>query len=383
MDLPSIRDFAREGVDPARYARLPDDWSLAVADVVGSTGLAAAGRDRDVNFVAGGAVAVLGEAVRRPGDAVACQFGGDGAIAAVPPDRREATRAALGALAHWAKDEYAIDLRVGIVPVAALHAAGLDVLAALQDFGDNNVFGLFLGDGISAADAWVKADSRWHVPAAPGPLPGLEGLSCRWRPVPSRRGTVLCVIVDPTAGGREGIATLARILASIDAIAPTMDAAPLGDGTRLEPKSVPGWRSLWLEAKAAPRGKRALRVAWALAGSALIGLAHALGGRLGSIDATKYRRAMAERSDYRKAAGGPRLVLDVTDGEAARIEALLAAEEAAGAIRFGTARAGSTTITCLVGDFMADRHVHFVDGAGLGFWRAAEVLKAKVRKEAS
>jgi hypothetical protein len=92
---------------------------------------------------------------------------------------------------------------------------------------------------------------------------------------------------------------------------------------------------------------------------------------------------MAERSDYRKAAGGPRLVLDVTDGEAARIEALLAAEEASGTIRFGTARAGSTTITCLVGDFMADRHVHFVDGAGLGFWRAAEVLKAKVRKEAS
>jgi hypothetical protein len=31
---------------------------------------------------------------------------------------------------------------------------------------------------------------------------------------------------------------------------------------------------------------------------------------------------------------------------------------------------------------MADRHVHFVDGAGLGFWRASEVLKAKGRAAA-
>ena len=70
--------------------------NVTVADVVGSTKLAAAGRDRDVNLVAGGAVAVLGEAVRRPGDVVACQFGGDGAIAAVPPERMDATKAALG-----------------------------------------------------------------------------------------------------------------------------------------------------------------------------------------------------------------------------------------------------------------------------------------------
>ena len=36
-------------------------------------------------------------------------------------------------------------------------------------------------------------------------------------------------------------------------------------------------------------------------------------------------------------------------------------------------------MTCLVGDFAADRHVHFVDGAGLGYWRAATVLKAKLK----
>ncbi|MBL8834172.1 MAG: DUF3095 family protein [Rhodospirillales bacterium] len=383
MDLPSISDFARHGVDPGHYARLAGDWSLAVADVTGSTKLAAAGRDRDVNFVAGGAVAVLGEAVRREGDVVACQFGGDGAIAAVPPERMDQTKAALGALAHWAKAEYGIDLRVGLVPVAALRAAGFDVFAALQDFGNDNAFGLFLGDGVVAADAWVKADARWHVPAKEGPLPGLEGLSCRWRPVPTRRGTVLCVIFDPTQTGAAGLATLGRIFAEIDMVVPTRDAAPLGtDGERLEPKGVPGFRSLWLEAKAQPRGRRVLRVLSAVAGALIIRAADLLGGRLGPVDVATYKRGMAERSDYRKAAGGPRLVLDVTDDEATRIEALLARAEEAGEIRYGTARADATTITCLVGDFSADRHVHFVDGAGLGFWRAAEAMKAKARKAA-
>ena len=379
MDLPSISDFAAHGVDPGHYARLGDEWSLAVADVVGSTKLAAAGRDRDVNFVAGGAVAVLGEAVRRPGDVVACQFGGDGAIAAVPPERMDATKAALGALAFWAKAEYGIDLRVGLVPVSALRAAGFDVFAALQDFGDDNAFGLFLGDGVVAADAWVKAEPRWSVTPQEGPLPGLEGLSCRWRPVPPHRGTILCVIADPMAKGEAGLVTLGRLLADLDAIVPTRDAAPLGDGSRLEPKGLPSFHSLWLEAKAQPRGKRFARVVTAVAGALIIRLGHLLGGRIGSVDVELYRRGMAERSDYRKAAGGPRFVLDVTQGEAEKIEALLARYEAAGEIRFGTARADATTITCLVGDFMADRHVHFVDGAGLGFWRAAEVMKAKIR----
>ena len=59
------------------------------------------------------------------------------------------------------------------------------------------------------------------------------------------------------------------------------------------------------------------------------------------------------------------------------LDRALAAAEARGHIRFGTARAKATTLTCMVGDFFADRHVHFVDGDGLGFWRASVELKKK------
>lgn len=377
MQLPAIRDFATEGIDARRYAALEPGWALAVADVAGSTRLAAEGRHREVNFIAGAVVAVLSSVLGTAEAPAACQFGGDGALAAVPPGRREDAARALAALAHWASVELDVPLRVGMVPVEALLDRGLEVRAAVHDFGGGNVFGQFLGAGVTAADAWVKADARWRIEPAEGPLPGLEGLSCRWQPVPAGRGTVLCVIADPVPAGAAGDAVLTRLHAAIERVVPTAAAAPLGGGERLAPRWPPSPRALWLETRTEPRHRRLRRVARALAGAAVIRAAHALGRPLGALDTARYRAALAERSDYRKEAGGPRLVLDVTEAEARAIEAVLARFAVAGEIRYGTARAAATTITCLVGDFAADRHVHFVDGADLGFWRASVMLKGR------
>jgi hypothetical protein len=377
MRLPTITDFAADAFDPAHYARLDGDWAVAVADVIASTKLAGEGRDRDVNFIAGAVVAAMSAVCSRPGQPAACQFGGDGAVAAVPPECQEAARVTLAALAHWAADEMAIPLRVGLVPVAALRDAGHEVLAALHDFGNGNVFGQFLGPGVPMAEHWVKSDERWRIAPAAGELPGLEGLSCRWRPVPPRRGQVVCVIIDPVRPGLDGLAALARLQAEIEAITPTALAAPLGDGGYLAPKGLPTWHSLLVEMRTVPSHHRLWRLVRAVAGTAILMLVHRLGGRRFGIDTNHYRRQLAERTDYRKQAGGPRLVLDLGADEADRLEAVLAQAEARGDIRYGLARSRATTLTCMVGDFQADRHVHFVDGDGLGFWRASVMLKAK------
>lgn len=381
--LPTLHDFAAEAFDPDRYALLPDDWAVAVADVVASTRLAARGRDRDVNFAAGAVVAALSAVCATPDQPAACQFGGDGAVAAVPASKIAETRAVLAALADWAQTELDVPLRVGLVPVADLHAAGHEVRAALHDFGNGNVFGQFLGDGVSTAETWVKGDARWRLEPAPGPIPGLEGLSCRWQPIPPRRGGVMCVIIDPLRPGAEGAALLAALQAEIEAVVPTGAAAPLGDGSTLTPGGLPDAHALEIEARTEPRARRLSRKLRAVVGSAVLRLAHWLahwlGCTLGRVDADFYRRRLAERTDYRKQAGGPRFVLDLSDDEAARIEAILATAEARGDIRFGTARARATTLTCMVGDFLADRHVHFVDGDGLGFWRASVELKKKIK----
>lgn len=379
MPIPRITDFAAHGADPARYLELSPDWAIAVADVVASTALVAQGKDRAVNFVAGAVVAVLGEVVGSAAEPAVCQFAGDGAIVAVPPGGEAAAREALAALADWAQAEIGVPLRVGLVSVAALNAAGHPVLAALHDFGGGNVLGLFLGSGVITAEAWVKEEAAtWAVPPREGPLPGLEGLSCRWQPVPSRRGTVLSVLADPVPPGIAGIAALARVQEDLAAIVAPDLAAPFGTGEHLRPPAVPAWSLAGLEALARKgRVKGALSRLRGWAGSALIHLAWRRGGRLGPIDAGRYLRSVARQSDHRKLAGGLRLVMDVTVAEAEAIEQALARAEAAGLVTFGTARSDAATMTCLVGDFSSDRHVHFVDGASLGFWRAATAMKAK------
>lgn len=379
MTIPRITDFAAHGADPDRYLELGPGWAIAVADVVASTALVAQGKDRAVNFVAGAVVAVLGQVVGSADAPAVCQFAGDGAIVAVPPGMEDAARQALAALAHWAQADIGVPLRVGLVPVAALNEAGHSVLAALQDFGGGNVLGLFLGSGVIAAEAWVKADDdTWRLAPKDGPLPGLEGLSCRWQPVPSRRGTVLSVLVDPVPEGRDGIAVLARVQEELGAVVAPDLAAPFGTGEHLAPPALPAWSLAGLEARAR-KGRLAAGLSrlrgWA--GSALIHLAWRRGGTLGPIDAGRYLRSVARQSDHRKLAGGLRMVMDVTHAEAEAIEDVLVRVESDGLVTFGTARSDAATMTCLVGDFSSDRHVHFVDGAALGFWRAASAMKGK------
>lgn len=379
MVMPSIRDFSTEAHDPNRYAELGGDWAIAVADVISSTVLVAQGRDREINFVAGAVVAVLASTMGTPDAPNACQFGGDGAVATIPPDRIALAKTTLQALAHWAKTEFNIPLRVGLVPIRELAAKGHHVYAALHDFGKGNVFGQFLGSGVAVAETWVKADAKWRFDPAPGALPGLEELSCRWRPIPSGRGTVMCIIIDPVEQSTAA-PLLATIKTELEAIISTRLAAPLGQGQRSELK-IPTWKSLATELKTVPGWRKIPRLLRALVGYVLMKIAlQCKNQRLGPLDMTYYKKTQAERSDYRKMAGGPRFILDVTWDEAERIEALLTRFEAEGQIHFGTATAEATVMTCLVGDFAADRHVHFVDGSKLGYWRAATVLKGKLKK---
>lgn len=375
--LRRIVDFEQQALDLSHYQQLPDDWYIAVADVVGSTQLASVGRDKDVNFIAGAAMAVLTPALATDDELAAIQFGGDGVLAAVPGRKHAAIRSLLAALAYWAGDVFNIGLRIGMVPVQALNQSGLKTYASLQMVSEQHAFGLFLGEGIQAADDWVKQDPQWHIQPEQGPLPGLENLSCRWHPIPSHRGTILSIIIDPLVEGDAGVAALDSLLRDLHSIAPGEVASPLGRLDQLTPPAVPSWRSVSRELKIPQSSGRFKRLLLAYMGSFILWLAWRFGGKLGAVDAKRYLNSLLKRSDFRKQAGGPRMVLDLTPEEVTRILVLLDAAETRGEIVYGTAASKASTLTCLVGDFQADDHIHFIDGQALGFWRASEVLKEK------
>ena len=94
--VPVFRGFARL-MDPALYIRLPDDWTVGIADVVQSTAAIAAKRYKAVNMAGAAVIASVTNALdQREFPFV---FGGDGASFAVPPADLALAREAMAATA--------------------------------------------------------------------------------------------------------------------------------------------------------------------------------------------------------------------------------------------------------------------------------------------
>ena len=91
-DLPLFSDFASVA-DTERYVPLPDDWFVALTDVVKSTEAIRDGRYKAVNMAGAAAIAAIINAL--DGDAsFPFIFGGDGTALALPESSRETAEAA-------------------------------------------------------------------------------------------------------------------------------------------------------------------------------------------------------------------------------------------------------------------------------------------------
>lgn len=371
--LPSFASFD-EVVHGAHYRSLPDDWWIGVTDVVGSTAAIGAGRYKAVNMAGAAAVSAVMNALG--GTPFPFVFGGDGATLAVWGGARDATADALARTARWVADELALDLRVALVPLDAIRAAGQDVGIARFQASPDACYAMFAGGGVAWATAQLKA-GQFAVPAAgAGARPDLSGLSCRWTPMPSANGSIVSLLVQP----REGVAfaaigpVVARVLQRVATLARQGDPVP-GDGPGFD------WppAGLDLEARAGRRAGGALwrerakvwlatLIAWILDRTRW---------KLGSFDPTVYRRTTARNADWRKFDDGLRLTIDCDAATLAAIEAELGAGAQAGLIDYGVHAQASALMTCIVPSIARNDHFHFIDGADGGYARAAESLKAR------
>jgi len=187
--------------NPANYAALPDDWVVGVSDIVGSTKEVAAGRYKTVNMV--GAAVISAQINAAAGRSFPFVFGGDGAGFACPPDRAEAAGAALAAVRAWAREEFAMTLRVALVPIGEIRAAGLDVAVARYQPSPGVDYAMFSGGGLSWAEAQMKSGTYAINEAPAGTSPDLTGLSCRWSNVRSNNGLILSVVIQPVVSASD------------------------------------------------------------------------------------------------------------------------------------------------------------------------------------
>ena len=174
-----VFDSFVEVMAPSSYRALPEDWSVGFADVVGSTQAIAEGRYKAVNMVGAGVIAAVANALeRRPFPFV---FGGDGASFAVSAADAPRAAEALAAMAVFAREELQMGLRVAMVPVAAIRAAGRDVRVGRFAASEHCSYAMFAGGGLRG---WKPRPSA--APSrCPPPRPARARI-CRVCPAASR-----------------------------------------------------------------------------------------------------------------------------------------------------------------------------------------------------
>ena len=371
--LPPVTAFEAV-LDQRAYVPLPDDWLVGVSDVVGSTKAIADGRYKAVNMAGASVISAVMNAC--PGLSFPFAFGGDGASLAVPPAAEAAVAAALAATAIFVREELALELRVGIVPLRAIRRAGHDVRVARFAPSPHVAYAMFTGGGMQWAEDELKAGRVILAEAAPGTRPDLTGLSCRWAPIRASAGDILSLVV--IRGRQRDDNAFSALLEQIVALLRDRAASghPLGK-RRIRLSLLP--RGLDLEARAsAPEGRRALRKAWIVGEMVLGKIGEITGWKPGGFDLERYRESLSRNTDFRKFGDGLRLTVDVDAKTGAQIEALLEDAERAGFAAYGLHRQGEALMTCIVPSYLQDDHLHFVDGAGGGYAQAAKMLKQKL-----
>ena len=378
-DLP-VFDAFEEVVDPAVFTPLPDEWQIGAADVVSSADALRAGRYKEVNMAGAAVVSAVRNALGS--QSFPFVFGGDGAVLAVPSEGAGAAREAMAATTNFAAEELQLELRVGMLSVASIRAAGHDFRVARYAASPEAVYAMFSGGGASYADAELKAGRIGIPPSPAGSRPDLAGLSCRWSPIESRRGVIFSLLVAPAAGAP--ISAFREVASKVITITQSEERG--GHPVPTEgPQFAIDMHAMRLEAAATrkPGGSRFVRFAAILGEMLFAKYLQSRGRAAGRFDPQRYRGWVARNSDFRKYDDALRMTIDCTVGTADHLEAVLKKAESERIVDYGVHRQEAALMTCIVPSYVSDDHVHFLDGADGGYALAAQALKEKISARVS
>lgn len=369
--IPTLETFDHVG-QTARYTPLPDDWWLGLSDVVNSTTAVAEGSYKAVNMAGAATIAAVSNAVGL--DLPLFVFTGDGARFAIPPAHVDAARQALANTAAWVEEDLHMNLRVGLIPVSAIKAAGHEAKVAFHRPAPAVRYALFAGGGLDWAERQLK-DGRIDIDLAGDPRDAdLSGMSCQWGAMKSRRGTIMSVVVrpGPKADPDKFAALVSQVVQLTEAGGSASPVPPEGPPTDWPTEGIE------LDARAHRRGGSLfVRRIKTITAAAIAKLLFKTNLRVGVFKPQTYRREVSENSDFRKFDDGLMMTVDCTADVHSAVDALLKDAEAAGLAVYGMHTQDEALMTCFVPTITMKDHVHFVDGAGGGYAEAMAALKRK------
>ncbi|TAN65820.1 MAG: DUF3095 family protein [Methylobacter sp.] len=380
LELEPFTDFI-DFTRPELYRCAPSDCLVVITDVRGSTEAIKAGQYKWVNMA--GATTIVALANVLGGTDFPFVFGGDGATALVPMERRADIERVLSIARAHAQEAFGLKLVTGLIAHSELIEAGAPVSVARFVLPGGPSIAFFSGDGLSLAERWVKS-GRGVIAEHVGhdQTDVLNGLSCRWAPLKSARGEMLAILVRPREKGVQALAMLHRLLAEIGTIVDL--EAPEANPIKTRQLSVEGiWRAARAEARIQGRLHFFLAICKIAYEMILVRILRRLKFKFANRDIPRYIDSLPTHSDFRKFDETLRMVIDCSPEMQKAIRALLESERAAGRIYFGLHASSTALMTCFLQRFEDGGHVHFVDGNDGGYAMAAVELKGQIAGELS
>ncbi|MES2953732.1 MAG: DUF3095 domain-containing protein [Patescibacteria group bacterium] len=382
-DLPSLRDFG-DVANPGNYVPVPEDWWVVITDVRGSTKAIEAGLYKEVNLVGASSIAAL---LHVAGNLdIPFVFGGDGATFVLPPSMMNESRRALADAQLKAKEGFGMDLRVGIIAVSEIVAAGHPILVSKFHISKEYHQAMFRGGGLSYAEKLVKGletEKRYalSMPSVQGEA-DLHGLSCRWRDVESRYGETISLIIKAKSEEGADAALYRDIIAQVETLFGPIE---MHHPVALEKLALPFSTAVVereasvLASHSSTLSKWLFRVQFGLLFLGAV-LLERSGISEPFYDFPQYKRRIISSSDYKKFDDLLRMVIAGTPEKRKALATYLEELRGEGKIFYGMHVSNRAVMTCLVFEHRG-RQVHFIDGADGGYTMASKQLKAQMAEE--
>jgi hypothetical protein len=364
-----------EITDLDHYYDVPADWHIALTDVKGSTKAIEGGRYKDVNAVAAASITALLNAAER--EDIPFVFGGDGATVLIPEHMVVAAREALLGTQQLAKEQFQLELRVGIVPVKDVFESGYRIRVARLKMSENFQQAVFMGGGLAQAEKLLKdahTGEAYRVEAETGKKyqGDFSGFECRWNAIPSPHEETVSLLVQAVRGDySEHNRVYHQVLQQIEEV--------YGDSMTRRPINVQNMSLMMnpygfgVEAKVRHQDTSLGRLLRILRGTLLARVAMAFNlERWGD-----YKAIVVGAIDNEKFDDTLRMIISGTTSQRLRLRAYLEERRLKGDVVYGTHVSQHALMTCVVFDYFG-RQVHFVDGADGGYALAAREMKGQL-----
>jgi DUF3095 family protein len=370
-DMPAMQNLSQI-TQLENYLDVPDDWYVALTDVMNSTQAIEEGRYKSVNTVA--AVTITAVLNSIPDVDVPFVFGGDGASIVIPVAIKDKVKEALAAIKWMGKENFGFEVRAGLVPVRDVTQAGYKIKVGKLGISENFQQPVFTGEGLDFADRLLKSadGERYQIEADPNAHADFSGYECRWSKHPASSEEVLSLLVKviiSSADKRHQIYD--QIIHEIHKIYGEFEERHPISLERMSVATIPQsyYNELaWKQDKVNWRNLLSLMF-WSIGGFLLWKYVHKIWNH--------YRQTVHATTDHEKFDDALRMTISGTAKQRQQLRDYLDIYQQLGQVAFGMHTAKHSLMTCIVFDRFG-RQVHFLDADEGGYAMAAKEMKAQL-----